>query len=75
MRRTPGLPLYQTRVVADLENLEEFAFLVSIPTDSLRIRVGVMGAEAQHEPGVRSVHGVSTEPVGGQRYGSIGDRI
>ena len=75
MRRTPGVPRYQTRVVANLENLEEFTSLVIIPTGSLRIRIGIMGSGAQHEPGVRSVHDIRTKPVGGQRYGRIGDMI
>jgi hypothetical protein len=34
-----------------------------------------MGTEAQHKPGVWSVHGVRPESVGGQRYGSIGHMI
>ena len=75
MRRTPGLPRYQARVVADLENLVEFASLVGIPAGFLRIRIGVMGACAEHDLGVRSVYGKRAEPVGRQRYGCVGNVI
>ena len=75
MRSTPGLTWYQSRVIANLENLEEFTLLVGVVKHCLRISVSVMDAEAQHKLGMWSVHGVRADTVGGQRYGSISDMI
>ena len=74
-RRTSGYPRHETRIDTNFENRKEFALIVGVETGFLHVGVGVMGAEAQHNAGLRPIHDEGAEPVAGQRDSCVGDLI
>ena len=75
MRWSTRCPRHQARVEAKLDDLEQFTLFIGVETGFLYVRVGIVGANAEHDVGLRPIHDERAESVTGQWYGCIGDVV